>query len=320
MNSNTPESIYENICRARNESEVLPPTYSLPPEETLSPDKARFCDGALDGIALYHMTAPDQDSTLLEQAVDAAATDQKHAHELVGKWVTDGHMISVMNKVLRHVMERQQQLPPSEIYRLAVECALKGTHREEVKFGLVLLVLFDTDQNEPLKNALRILALSDEFTLYVLQIAANWTKSSQEILRIAKTVHGWGRIHAVAALEPETQEIADWLLTEGWDNTVLPAYSALECCRKGNLQKRLKSHLTDKEFLRACELLMALLDEGPVEGISAVEDGAGLLYAFLECCADKAVSPQRQKALQQIETYAGEHELSEIVQRVQSLL
>lgn len=318
MNS-TSESIYEKICRARNELEVLPTTYSLPSEETLSPDKPRFADGALDGIALYHMGAPDQDSTLLEQAVDAAATDQEHAHELIGKWVTDGHMISVMNKVLQYVMERQQQLPPSEIYRLAVECALKGTHREEVKFGLVLLVLFDTDQNEPLKNALRILALSDEFTLYVLQIAANWTKSSLEILRIAKAVHGWGRIHAVAALEPDTQEIADWLLTEGWNNTILPAYSALECCQKGNLQKRLESGLTEKEFTCACELLMALLGEGPVAGISAVEDSAGLLNAFLNCCASKAVSPQRQKTLQQVEAYARENELLNIVKYAQSL-
>lgn len=316
----TSESIYENICRARNELEELPLEYSLPPEEAFSPDKPRFADGALDGIALYHMGAPDQDASLLKQAVDAAATDLDRAHELIGRWVTDGHMISVMNKVLQYVMERQQQLPPSEIYRLAVECTLKGTHREEVKLGLVLLVLFDTDQNEPLKNALRILALSDEFTLYVVQIAANWSKSSQEILRIAKAVHGWGRIHAVAALKPETQDIADWLFTTGWDNTILPAYSALECCRKGGLQKRLEGDLTEKDFTCACGLLTALLDEGPVAGISEVEDSAGLLNVFLDCSAGKAVSPQRQKALQQIEAYAGEHELPQLAERAQTLL
>lgn len=241
------------------------------------------------------MGVPDQDITLLEQAVDAAATDLEQAHRLVSRWVADGHMVSGMNKLLQYVMERRQQLPPSEIYRLAVECALKGTHREEVKFGLVLLVLFDTDQNEPLKNALRILALSDEFTLYVLQAAANWAQSAQEILRIAKAVHGWGRIHAVAALEPETQEIADWLFTQGWDNIVLPAYSALECCQKGNLRQRLQDDITGKDYACACELLTALLDEGPVAGISEVDDGAGLLNAFLDCSASKAVSPRGKR-------------------------
>ncbi len=316
----TSESIYENICRARNELDMLPPEYSLPLEEESSPEKPHFADGALDGIALYHMGVPDQDTTLLEQAIDAAATDLTQAHELVSRWVTDGYMVSAMNKVLHYVMERRQQLPPSEIYRLAVECALKGTCREEVKFGLVLLVLIDTDQNEPLKNSLRILALSDEFTLYVLQIAANWTKSSQEILCIAKAVHGWGRIHAVASLEPETPEIANWLFTEGWDNTVMPAYSALECCQKGNLQKRMEDGLTEKEFTCACELLTALLDEGPVAGISEVEDSAKLLSAFLDCCASKAISPQRQKALLQVEAYAREHELPHIAERAHGLL
>lgn len=274
----------------------------------------------MDGIALYHMGAPDQDTALLEQAVDTAATDLGQARELVNQWVSEGHMVSAMNKILQYVMERQEQLPPSEIYRLAAECALKGTHREEVKFGLVLLVLFDTDQNEPLKNALRILALSDEFTLYVLQIAANWTQSSQEILRIAKTVHGWGRIHAVAALKPETQEIADWLFTQGWDNTILPAYSALECYQKGSLRQRLEEGLTEKDYLCACELMAALLDEGPVAGISEIEDHPGLLSAFLDCSASKAVSPQRQKALQQVEAYAREHELPHIAERAQTLL
>lgn len=316
----TSESIYENICQARNELDVLPPEYSLPLEEATQPDTPRFVDGALDGIALYHMGIPNQDTTLLEQAVDTAATDLALAHELVNRWVTDGHMISAMDKLLQYVIGRQQQLPPSKIYRLAAECAMKGTHREEVKFGLVLLVLFDTDQNEPLKNALRILALSDEFTLYVLQVAANWTKSSQEILRIAKAVHGWGRIHAVAALQPETREIADWLFTEGWDNTVLPAYSALECCQKGNLRQRLENVLTEKDYTCACELLVALLNEGPVAGISEVDDNAGLLNAFLDCSASKAIFPQRQKALQQVEAYAREHELPEIAKRTRSLL
>lgn len=317
---NLTESIYENICRARNEREELPPEYSLPPEETPQPGKPRFADGALDGIALYHIGAPDQDAELLKQAVDAAATDLEQAHRLVSGWVADGHMVSVMNKVLSYVTERQQQLPPSEIYRLAVECALKGTHREEVKFGLVLLVLFDTDKNEPLKNALRILALSDEFTLYVVQIASNWTRSAQEILRIAKSAHGWGRIHAVAALEPVTPEISDWLFAEGWDNTILSAYSALECCRKGNLRQRLENGLTGRDFSRACELLTALLDEGPVAGISEVEDSAELLNAFLDCCGCKGVSPEREKTLRQIETYAREKDLSDIAQRARTLL
>ena len=316
----TNERIYENIFRARNELEVLPPEYSLPQEDKPQQDKVRFADGALDGIALYHMGVPNQDTALLEQALNTAATNLEQAHELVRQWVTDGHMISAREKILNYLLEHQQQLPAPEIYRLAVECALKGTHREEVKFGLVLLVLFDMSQNEPLKNAMRILALSDEFTLYVLQAAVGWDNSAQEILRIAKGVRGWGRIHAVTALEPETQEIADWLFAEGWNNTVLPAYSALECCQKANLQKRLESDMSEKDFSCACELLAALLDEGPVPGISEIENRAGLLNAFIDCAASKAVSPQRQNTLKLAARYAADYELPEIAERIRFLL
>ncbi len=319
MNTIT-ESIYENICKSRDEQGMLPPKYSLPAEKIPEAGKARFADGALDGIAIYHMHAPSQDIALLQQALEAAGTDLPKAHELVLKWAQDGHMISAADPVLDYVISRQQQLPPAPIYRLAVECALKGIHREEVKFGLSLLVLFDTDQNEQLKNALRILALSDEFTFYVLKIASRWALSAREILRIAQNVHGWGRIHAVAELQPETGEIADWLFTEGWNNTVLPAYSALECYEKGGMLKRLESTMNSRDYTCACGLLQALLEEGPVPGISRVEDPAGLLNAFLDCSASKAVSPERQKTLQSIAEYAGEQKMTELADRAGALL
>lgn len=318
----TTESIYENICKSRNELDMLPEKYSLPPEASSKSDDLylHFVDGALDGIAIYHMGIPDQDSSLLERALDMATTDLRRAHKLIGKWATDGHMLSVVNKIQKYISDHQQILLPSQIYRLAVECALKGTHREEVKFGLVLLTLLDTDTNEPLKNALRILALSDEFTLYVLPIAAQWTDSSSEILHIAQKVRGWGRVHAVTWLKPESQEIEDWLFSEGWNNTIMPDYSALECYHKGKMRQRLESGLTENDFASACELLCALLSEGPMSGISEVEDSIGMLGTFLDLAAGKSESPQREKALKQLAEYAQTHQLDEIHQTVVSLL
>lgn len=316
----TAESIYENICRSRNTLGMLPPEYSLPQEEASAESKVRFADGALDGIAIYHMGVPAQDTALLEQALQTVVTDPAQAHRLVQEWARDGHMVSAAGKMQKYVAAHQQELPPNPVYRLAVECALKGTYREEVKFGLALLPLFETDQDEQLKNALRILALSDEFTLYVLPIAGRWTLSAQEVLRIAKNVQGWGRIHAVVQLEPENQEIADWLFTEGWDNTVLPAYSALECYQKSGMRKRLEGTMTDRDYTSACKLLQALLGEGPVPGISEVEDAEGLLDAFLTISASKAVSPERQKTLESVAEHAKEQQMSRIAERAAALL
>lgn len=319
MNTTT-ESIYENICRSRDTLGMLPPEYSLPQEDPSSEGKVRFADGALDGIVIYHMGVPSQDTALLEQALEAAVTDPAEAHRLVQEWAKDGHMVSAAGKVQKYVISHQQELEPNPVYRLAVECALKGTHREEVKFGLALLPLFETDQDEQLKNALRILALSDEFTLYVLPITQRWSLSAQEVLRIAKNVRGWGRIHAVVQLEPETAEIADWLFTEGWNNTVLPAYSALECYKKSGMRARLQDTMTDGDYTCACRLLQALLGEGPVPGISQVEDAEGLLDDFLTCSASKAVSPDRQKTLESVAEHAREQQMSTIAERAAALL
>ena len=86
-------------------------------------------------------------------------------------------------------------------------------------------------------------------------------------------------------------------------------------------RRRLKKPgMGERDYACACGLLQALLDEGPVQGISAIEDDAALLRAFLECSASKAVSPERQKTLQQIADYAAEHELTEIAELTQTLL
>ena len=107
----TAESIYENICRARNDLEVLPPAYSLPRENDSEQAKVRFADGAMDGIALYHMGVPAQDTALLEQALNTAATDLEQAHEMVRQWVRDGHMVSARDKIVNYLLEHQQELP-----------------------------------------------------------------------------------------------------------------------------------------------------------------------------------------------------------------
>ena len=75
-----------------------------------------------------------------------------------------------------------------------------------------------------------------------------------------------------------------------------------------------------KDFASACGLLQALLNEGPMPGISEVEDSVELLNAFLDCAASKAVSPHRQKILEQIRKYAADHNMEEINERAASLL
>jgi hypothetical protein len=90
----------------------------------------------------------------------------------------------------------------------------------------------------------------DEFTYYSARTLSkgSWPKGNEELFILAKNVHGWGRIHAVEWIKPETQEIKDWLLFEGADNTVIPQYSANICLQKAEAENRLEGDLSTREY------------------------------------------------------------------------
>ena len=109
-----------------------------------------------------------------------------------------------------------------------------------------------------------------------------WEDRNEEMFRLARHVFGWGRVHLVEALEPETEEIRRWLLREGVHNDIMPQYSALDCWRKADVPAALQGTLTREDFEGIRDIIDALLDEGPVPGISAVEDAEQHLRAFLK--------------------------------------
>lgn len=86
---------------------------------------------------------------------------------------------------------------------------------------------------------------------------------------------GWGKTHTVQRLEPTSGEIREWILRKGCANAVMDAYLGLECANKGNLISALCRDSFDDELFDGISVIIdALLDEGPVEGISVYK------YAF----------------------------------------
>ena len=138
--------------------------------------------------------------------------------------------------------------------------------------------------NEELKRDIKILALSDEFTFYCVNIMRNWPQGNIDIFEAAKKVHGWGRIFAVEqlrALDPLYDEIRKWMLEEGIDNDISPAYSALTIWRNGNIGSTLYTNPTYEEFTYIRNIIDALLDEGPVQGLSALDKRKEIILTFL---------------------------------------
>lgn len=159
---------------------------------------------------------------------------------------------------------------------------LEGTKVEVVKFGMSLLELIDWERQDMLKSDVRILALEDEFTLYAAFLMRDWENPNKEMFDILKKVKGWGRVHLVRMIEPDSDEIEEWLVRNGVHNGVLPAYSGLDCFEKVHYLERLQSLNLDLDTYRGlADILDAMLDEEPVAGLSVLNDKEEVIRAFL---------------------------------------
>lgn len=275
-----PQSLYEYIAENCVEGE-LPIDFSLP--QKTEKGKIQFADGAADGIAMYHMRAEMPDSEALDEMASLIdlISDGKMtaADEALTDFVEKHTALSVIDPWQEYVIKNRERLQANNLYRYSVDKLLNSSKINEVKYGMIMLELF-TLQDESVKDAVRTVGLSDEFTLFSVFIMRKWENANDEIFRLAKHVHGWGRIHAIERLEASTQEISDWLLHEGTKNLILPVYSALSCFEKADVRGRLQKTLSRKEFVDIGNILVCMLDEGACEGISVVGDG--ILETYLE--------------------------------------
>ena len=137
-------------------------------------------------------------------------------------------MLAYVDATQNWILEHSEELDPTNLYLFARHLLFYAREKEEVKLALSLLEIVWNEKDEEVRQAVRELAASDEFTLFASFAVSNWENKNEELFRMAQKAHGWGRIHAVASLEPTTEEIRRWLLREGVDNDVMPEYSALK--------------------------------------------------------------------------------------------
>lgn len=304
------QPLYDVIKSAIKDGE-LPDSFSLPRDPS---EKVPFADGAMDGISIWHMGAPeitDEIRALIKNAVDAAAAGNniKQAEEAFGVLAEKISALRAIDELQSYIIENRNTLPANNLYNFAVNMALRSPNKDSIKFGLSILELLNIENNEELKNAVRTLGLCDEFTIFAVFIMLQWGNGNEEIFELAKRVHGWGRIHAVERLEPETDEIKKWLLREGYKNVVLPAYSALTCWNKSGAAELLRSGepLSNKDFKGFCGLFDALLDEGPCAGISEVENADEMLELFLNRASGRELDIDDYEVVRNIRDYDGEN-------------
>jgi len=279
-------SIYEHIAShvPVDEPRLSEGGDTLPDEERVNAgSRIRWAAGALDDVVSHHMAEGDNDE-LTEKTVQlvlaycesptASTKAELYQH------VIEGNTLPLIDPIIETLIGNDQ-LDHERLYDLAYSFVTEATDREPVKFGTAILGLYRNPENETL---FQTLGRHEEFTLFCAVALSNLSDDPEPSLwTLARNVTGWGRIHIVERLAPtENPEIKDWLLREGYRNSVMYEYLAYTCATAGGLLLALSEDVVDRELLTAAgELLCSLIAGGPAECMDDFEDGAICSEIFL---------------------------------------
>ncbi len=300
------ESIYRRIYKCIKEQGELPADFVV--EERECNDKEiRFAPGALEGIIGHHTSVADENDSFIPVLKEYLAMEPIDAMEkFESEKAKDIKMATMRNGLLQSVYENRAEYDADKIARLAVCFAEYGKKSETVKLGLSLMSLFNLSGNEAVCNMLKTLGYCEEFTDYVINNTANWDEDKKQALyfELARKLRGWGKINVVEMMHADTAEKKEWLLCHGCKNDVMYAYLGYECAMKCDLYERLeKGNFSDEQFQGASDIMSGLLDEGPCQGMSALEYPIELTLFYLEECKKHNWDAEQVALLTDIASY-----------------
>ncbi|WP_220183929.1 limonene hydroxylase [Thermoactinomyces mirandus] len=247
------------------------------PDEDSSNEEILFAPGAIDGMLEHHGMRTEEDDARIKklvkcirQQVTNPGNKTRRATYLA---VMDDKILGYIDVLLKEI-RIQSDLNPDWLYQEAIWFIQNSAHREVVKLGIALLGLFQCEDDLDL---LFTIGRHDEFTLYVSVAIQNGTADPDlHLFQLVQLVDGWGKIHIVERLQPETQEIRDWLLRKGCRNSIMDEYLAYTCAEKGKLHMALKAEKIDTDLYHGAGIIISAL----INGGWAAEDIDDYLHAY----------------------------------------
>ena len=277
------------ICENLNDEGRLSLLFELPSKEK-SHNELRFAPGARDGCGIFHSSLKEPE-TVANQVFGFLKSGET---ERIKTAIEGFSVILFIDQLLSTIRSNAADIDRDMVARFAQSLAFRSDDEEMVKLGIALLGLIDLSDTPEVQEKLITLGLFEELTLYVVVAACGWDNGNDAVFRIAQKVSGWGKIHAVERLKPSTTEIKEWILNEGCSNDVMDSYLGLECAVKGDLIGALRRDAVTPELFESISVIIdALIDEGPVEGISVYGHAEEALLRFL-IMADEHTTTLRQ--------------------------
>ncbi|MEM9715186.1 MAG: hypothetical protein AAF826_01580 [Pseudomonadota bacterium] len=282
------KSIFDHIAahiepeRAQGLSEE---GYRLPDEPEADSSSISFAPGAMDGAFGHHGSTKSDDEivrSIHAALVSACQNASDRNVRSLYKLILDSSALAVIDPLIERILE-EQALDADRLREIVVWFATKAPDREPVKFSMALLGLLRGNDDS---DIFLTLGRHDEFTLYSAVALSNSDVYGDEALwKLAIAAEGWGRISTVERLaDTNSAEIKDWLLRDGFKNSVMYEYLACICARAGDLHLALKRQEDDPElFNSAVELIDTLVsgEGGPAEGLSDYEHGCAAIQMLL---------------------------------------
>lgn len=306
-------SIYRFLVDGLDEDGRLMPDRNHLPDERFVRQRGQLIRvaGARDGYLLFHTHRkghPRQVEEILRVFSHAADTfaeqDVAHLYEILLNCDLMPSLDLLIDQLSRYPLD------PGRTFALAAQLALRAADRQPLKFALTVLSFYQL----PEVRALSLLfSQHDEFTYFALLCLMNFEdRFQQDCWMVAQSVHGWGRIHAVETLVPTLRggddALRDWLLREGFHNTVGDGYLAHRAVEHGRLLERLSVPDIDRGLLQSSGIIIAaLLDpQCPGEDLSACKDSPQLVLEYLRHLSQHRQLHMHQPTLLRLKELIGE--------------
>jgi len=183
----------------------------------------------------------------------------------------------------------------------------KGAHREIVKFGLTLIGMTNC---EAYREKILTLGLHEEFTPYAIYALTEGTEyANDDIFKIAKLTKGWGKLAALHALNVTSEDMRDWLITEGYKNAIEEDFLAFTIANLAELDTLLeRDHISREVYRGAAEIIRLLISTESEENIDAYLYANRALIAFIKQAKTWANTEEDRVVLEHIYNFLTEED------------
>ena len=280
------------------------------PDEKKDDEKIRFAAGLMDAMfsADDSIDSKKRVAELSKHLKKIATKGDIISEQEFYRLITENEgVIGIIDEFLQVVVNNELPIEPY-LFNFAKDLTTKTNKRNAVKFGIAILGLC---QNKSILNDIKILGLHDEFTVYSTIAIVNLSDNVEnDLWELAQKVDGWGKIQIVDRLaSPELKEpIKDWLILEGYKNSIMYEYLAYTCATNGELHKKLENDQIEKKlFKSASDIIEALIAEhSPAEDITVYSFASQVIQDFIRHAKKHASDISDFSALHKIKDFLTE--------------